>query len=208
MIRPALSRRRVIAAACLAPLVGCSMLTDPTQPQMYRLDPADLDPVASPVRRGSLAIAMPSAPENLDTDRIALTRGETRFEYFADSTWTDRVPALLQVLLAQAFETDGRVADVWTDRDAITAGYLLQTAVRAFTARYDNGAAAAPVVEVSLDVRLLRLPEQQTEGHTTITEQQQATRNDLRDVVRAFDVATGKALNRCVAFALGVMRRA
>jgi cholesterol transport system auxiliary component len=208
MIRPAISRRRVIALACLAPLVGCSMLTDPPQPQMYRLNPAGLDPAASGARRGSLEIAIPSAPQNLDSDRIALTRGATRFDYFADSTWTDRVPALLQALLVEAFEIDGQVADVWADRDAMTAGYLLQTAVRAFTARYDSAAGSPPLVEVSLDLRLTRLPDQQTAGRTAITQQQEAARTDLGSVVQAFDVATGKALNRCVAFTLGVIRRA
>jgi len=204
---PAMTRRRVVAAACLVPLVGCSMLTDPPAPRMYRLSPADLDPAASPVRRDSLAIAMPSAPQNLDSDRIALTRGATRFDYFADSTWTDRVPALFQALLVEAFETDGRIADVWTDQDAMTTGYVLQTAVRAFTARYDSAAVSPPVVEVSLDVRLIRQRSQQTEGRTSITEQQEAAQNDLGSVVRAFDVATGRALNRCVAFTLGVIRR-
>ena len=207
MIRPTIARRRVIAAACLAPLVGCSMLTDPPAPDMYRLTPADLDPAVSPVRRGSLAIGMPSAPQNLDSDRIALTRGATRFDYFADSTWTDRVPALLQILLVEAFETDGRIANVWTNQDAMTAGYLLQTAVRAFTARYDSAAVRPPVVEVSLDVRVLRQPAQRTEGRTSVTEQQDASRNDLASVVRAFDIATGKALNRCVAYTLGVIDR-
>lgn len=207
MNRPAISRRRVVAAGCLAPLVGCSLLSGPPQPQMYRLDPADLDPAASPVRHGRLAIGMPSAPENLDSDRIALTRGATRFDYFADSTWTDRVPALLQVLLVEAFEANGRVADVWTDQDAMTAGSMLQTAVRAFTARYDSAADSPPVVEVTLDLRLIRLPEQQSEGRVSISEQQQAARNELGSVVQAFDVATGKALNRCVAWTLGAMRR-
>jgi cholesterol transport system auxiliary component len=207
MISDAISRRRVIATAALAPLVGCSVLTDSPPPRMYRLNPTDLDPVASPVPHGRLAIGMPSAPQNLDSDRIALTRGAARFDYFADSTWTDRVPALLQTLLVEAFETDGRVADVWTDQDTLTVGYLLQTAVRAFTARYDSAADSPPVVEVSLDVRLIRQPAQRTEGRTSITEQQQAARNDLGAVVQAFDVATGKTLNRCVAFTLGVMRR-
>jgi len=118
------------------------------------------------------------------------------------------VPALLQVLLVEAFEANGRVADVWTDQDAMTAGYLLQTAVRAFTARYDSAAAAPPVVEVSLDLRLIRQPEQHTEGRISVSEQRQAARNELGSVVQAFDVATGKALNRCVAWTLGAMRRA
>ncbi|HUN40283.1 MAG TPA: ABC-type transport auxiliary lipoprotein family protein [Acetobacteraceae bacterium] len=207
MIHPAISRRRLVAAACLAPLVGCSMLTDPPQPQMYRLAPADLDPASSPVPRGNLAIAMPNAPQNLDTDRIALTRGATRFEYFADSTWTDRVPAMLQTLLVEAFESDGRVANVWTEQDSMTAGYRLQTAVRAFTARYNSAAASPPVAEVSLDLRLIHMPEQKAAGRILITEQQDATQNDLGSVVRAFDVATGKALNRCVQWTLAAMDR-
>jgi cholesterol transport system auxiliary component len=200
MKRMQISRRRIIATACLAPLAGCSLMTGSSSPQMYRLDPADLDPAESPLRRGSLAIGMPSAPENLDTDRIALTRGTTQFDYYADSTWTDRVPALLQTSLVQAFEIDGRVADVWTDPNPMSASYLLETVVRAFTARYDRAATAAPIVEVSLDMRLVRLAGHETEGRALITEQNPAARNDLRSVVEAFDVATGKVLNRCVAW--------
>jgi cholesterol transport system auxiliary component len=208
MTRPMISRRGAVAAACLAPLAGCGLLSDPPPAQMYRLDPVDLDPAVSPARHGSLAVGMPSAPRNLDSDRIALTRGPARFDYFADSTWTDRVPALLQALLVEAFEIDGRIADVWSDRDAIAAGFLLQTAVRAFTARYDSAAVRPPVVEVSLDVRLIRQRGQRTEGQTSITEQQEASRHDLGSVVRAFDIATGKALNRCVAFTMGMIRSA
>ena len=204
---PAISRRRIVAGICMAPLAGCSALMDSPSSQMYRLDPADLDPAASPVPRGSLAVAMPTAPQNLDSDRIALSRGTTHFDYFAESTWTDRVPAMLQALLVEAFETDGRVADVWTDRDSTTTGYLLQTAVRQFTASYGSAAVDPPVVAVSLDVRLLRIPRQQTVGRNMIIEQQKAARNDLADVVHAFDRATGKLLNRCVAFTLHAMRQ-
>ena len=207
MTRSTISRRRLLAAGCLVPLAGCSALMNSAPPQMYRLDPADLDPAVSPVRRGTLAIGMPSAPENLDSDRIALTRGAARFDYYADSTWTDRVPAMLRTLLVEAFEVDGRLANVWTDQDAIVPGYLLQTAVRAFTARYDSAAVQPPMVQVSLDVRLLQMPQQQTTGRDLVTEQQIAARNDLGSVVQAFDVATGRALNRCVAFTLGAMRQ-
>jgi cholesterol transport system auxiliary component len=201
MSRMYIPRRRIIAAACLAPLAGCGS----SSPQMYRLNPADLDPAESPSRRGSLAIGMPAAPENLDSDRIALTRGTTQFEYFADSTWTDRVPALLQTSLVEAFETDGRVADVWTDPNPMSASYLLETVIRAFTARYDTAATAPPVVEVSLDLRLLRLSGHETVGRTLIAEHDAAARNDVRSVVEAFDVATGKVLNRCVAWTVKQM---
>ena len=89
------------------------------------------------------------------------------------------MPALLQTLLLEAFETDGRIADVWTDPNPMAASYLLETVVRAFTARYDDAATTAPVVEVSLDLRLVRLAGHQTDGRTLITEQHAAARNDL-----------------------------
>ena len=206
MSRVQISRRRLIATACLAPLADCSLLPDSPAPQMYRLSPADLDPADAPLRRGSLAIGMPTAPENLDSDRIALTRGTTRFDYFADSTWTDRVPVLLQTSLVDAFETDGRIADVWTDPNPMAANYLLETVVRAFAARYDNAATAPPVVEVSLDLRLVRLSKHETVGRTLIAEHDAATRNELRSIVAAFDVAAGKVLNRCVAWTLSAIQ--
>jgi len=207
MIKPTISRRRVLAAACLAPIAGCSLISDPPAPQMYRLDPADLDPAPTQPRHDSLVIGLPTAPQNLDSDRIALTRGAARFDYYADSTWTDRVPPLLQALLVEAFETDGRIADVWTDRDVMSAGYLLETTVRSFTARYDGADASLPVVDVSLDLRLVRLPAQQSLGRNLLAEQCEAKRNDLPSIVMAFDVAAGKALNRCVAWTLSTMHR-
>lgn len=206
MNTPLITRRRMIAAASLMSLAGCSLISDPPAPQMYQLSPTNLDPPGSTVRRSSLAVDTPTAPENLDSDRIALTRGATRFAYFANATWTDRVPALLRTLLVEAFEATGRIADVWTDPDGMTAGYLLQTQVRAFTARYDAAAVNAPVVEVSLDVRLVHLPGQREVGRTLIANQSPAAQNDLTSVVRAFDVATAKTVDRCVTWTLQTMR--
>jgi cholesterol transport system auxiliary component len=201
-----IARRRLIAASCVMSLVGCSMIGNPP-PQMYRLSPTDVDPPdGPPVRHSSLAIDTPTAPENLDSERIALTRGTTRFAYFADATWTDRVPALLRTLLVEAFEATGRIADVWTESDGMSDGYLLQTQIRAFTARYDEAAASPPVVDVSLDLRLVRLPGQRTVGRTLIAEQSTAARNELSSVVPAFDAATAKALSRSVTWTLQVMQ--
>ena len=201
-----MTRRWLVAAPCAMSLASCSLLPDPPTPQMYRLRPTDLDPTDTAVHRGNLAVETPTAPENLDSDRIALSRGVTQFAYFADCSWTDRVPALLQTLLVEAFETNGKIADVWTDPDTMSTGYLLQTQVRAFTARYDDAADHPPVAEVSLDLRLVRLPGHATVGRTLIAAQSPATQNKVNNVVQAFDIATGDALNRCVAWTLKVMQ--
>ncbi len=201
-----ITRRRMMVSSCLMSLAGCSLVSNPPA-QMFRLSPTtDLDPAGPRVGRGSLAIDTPTAPENLDSDRIALTRGATRFTYFADVTWTDRVPALLQTLLVEAFEDTGRIADVWTDPEGMSSGYLLQTQIRAFTARYDAAAASPPVVDVSLDMRLVRLPGHRTVGRTLIGGQSRAAQNEVSSVVRAFDLATAEALTRTVTWTLQVMR--
>jgi cholesterol transport system auxiliary component len=201
-----IARRRLIATSCVMSLAGCSLIGN-APPQMYRLSPTDVDPPSGPtIRHSSLVIDPPAAPENLDSDRIALTRGATHFAYFADATWTDRVPALLRALLVEAFEATGRIADVWTDSDGMSDGYLLETQVRAFTARYDDAAASPPVVDVSLDLRLVRLPGQRTVGRTLIAEQSTAARNDLSSVVPAFDAATAKVLSRSVTWTLQMMQ--
>lgn len=201
-----LTRRRMLAASGLMSLAGCGLVSGASPPQIYQLHPTGLEPSGAPVQRTSLAVDAPTAPENIDSDRIALTRGVTRFDYFAGATWTDRVPVLLRTLLVEAFEANGRIADVWTDPDSMSAGYVLQTQIRAFNARYDGAAISPPVVEVTLDLRLVRLPGQRTVGRTLITERSAAAQNKLNSVVEAFDVATGKALNRTVAWTLQVMR--
>jgi cholesterol transport system auxiliary component len=201
-----ITRRRMMVSSCLISLAGCSLVSNPP-PQIYQLSPTtDLDPAGPRVGRGSLAIDTPTAPDNLDSDRIALTRGAIRFAYFADATWTDRVPALLRTLLVEAFEATGRIADVWTDSEGMSSGYLLQTKIRAFNARYDEAAASPPVVDVSLDMRLVRLPGQRTVGRTLIAGQSRAGQNEVSSVVRAFDVATAEALTRAVTWTLQVMR--
>jgi cholesterol transport system auxiliary component len=113
---------------------------------------------------------------------------------------------LLRALLVEAFEATGRIADVWTDPEWMTTGHLLQTKIRAFNARYDDAAARPPVVDVSLDLRLVRLPGQRMVGRTLIASQSPAAQNDVSSVVRAFNVATTEALNRSVRWTLQAMR--
>lgn len=200
-----ITRRRMIVASSMLSLAGCSLLPDPPAPQMYRLNPAVLDPSDSKVLHSGLVIDVPTAPTNLDSDRIALTRGATRFDYFADSTWTDRVPRLLQAMLVEAFEANGQVTDVSIDPDAMVSGYLLQSQVRAFTARYDEQAINPPIVDVRLEMHLVRLPGHIV-GRTLITGQSTAAVNNVRSVVLSFDIATGMVLSRCVAWTLKAMQ--
>jgi cholesterol transport system auxiliary component len=208
MTRPLLSRRRVLlTASCVVSLAGCSVLPDPPAAQIYRLSSLSDDPPNGPSLHKRLVIDVPSASESLDTDRIALTRNRTRFDYYADSIWTDRVPVLLQGRLIEAFENDGHIAEVGRDASALTPDYLLETEIRDFEARYGGPDGQPPAVAVALVLSLVRMPDRQMAGQTLITATASAARNDLDSIVEAFDVAVGKAMTGSVAWTLRTMGR-
>jgi cholesterol transport system auxiliary component len=201
-----LSRRRLLSSAsCIVPLAGCSVLPAAPVAQIYRLSPPADDPPNQRALRKRLVVDIPTASESLDTDRIALTRNLTRFDYYADSLWTDRVPLLLQGLLVDAFENAGTIAEVGRSARTLTPDYVLATEIRDFQASYAAPGEQPPAVVVTVALGLVRMPDHQMAGQTVITETSSASRNSLDSVVEAFDVAVGKILARSVAWTTRMM---
>jgi cholesterol transport system auxiliary component len=201
-----LSRRRLlVAVSCVVPAAGCSVLPAPPEAQIYRLSPLIDDPPNQRALHKRLVVDIPTASESLDTDRIALTRNRTRFDYYADSLWTDRVPVLLQGLLVDAFENDGTIAEVGRNAHILTPNYVLQTEIRDFQASYAAPGDDSPAAFVTLTLSLVRMPDRQMVGQTVITESSPASRNSLDNIVEAFDVAVGKILVRSVAWTTRMM---
>ena len=184
------------------------MLPDPPAPQIYRIRPLADDAPSKRLVRKRLVVDIPTASESLDTDRIALIRDRTRFDYYANSLWTDRVPLLLQGLLVEAFENDGSIAEVGRDAQTLTPDYLLETEIREFEARYTDSGQQAPSVVVALDFSLVKMPEHQMIGRTLITKSSSAARNSVDSVVEAFDVTMGKTLVRSIVWTTGIMTHA
>jgi cholesterol transport system auxiliary component len=205
MTRSGLPRRRLLLAPlALAAMPGCTMLGGTPPTQIYRLSPRLNDPPGDSRLPSALLIDRPTAPESLDTDRIALTRGTTRFDYYADSIWTDRLPALLQRLLVDGFESNGRTAEVESDLPAPDRGYVLRTDVREFEARYADADDGPPEVTLVLDLQLLALPDNRWVGHRLVSVRVAASQDKLDAVVDAFDAAAGQALAQIIAWTLDV----
>jgi cholesterol transport system auxiliary component len=208
MTPPLPRRRMLIAASCTVPFAGCSVLPSPPVPQVYRLTPVADDPPRRRILHRRLVVDVPIASESLDTDRIALIRDRTRFDYYANSLWTDRVPLLVQALLVEAFENDGSIAQVGRDAQTLTPDYLLATEIRRFEAVYAGSGDQLPTAVVALDLSLVKMPDHRMLGRTLITESASASLNSVDSIVEAFDVAVGKILLRCVAWTTSTISRA
>jgi cholesterol transport system auxiliary component len=201
-----LRRHLLVAASCIAPFAGCSVLPSPTAAQIYRISPAVDDPPHGQILRKRLVVDIPTTSESLDTDRIALVRERTRFDYYANSLWTDRVPLLLQGLLLEAFENDGTITQAARDASTLTPDYVLETEIREFEASYAGSGDQPPSVAVAWSLSLVKMPGRQMASRLLVTESAPASRNSIDSVVEAFDVAVGKGLERSVGWTVGVMR--
>jgi len=204
-------RRQVLLVASYAvPVAGCSLFPSPPTPQIYRLSPEGPeagDPQHRRILRRQLVIDIPSASESLDTDRIALIRGRTKFDYYANSLWTDRVPVLVQTLLVETFENDGSIAQIGRNAQDLTPEYLLETEVRRFEAVYGGEGDQLPTAVIAFALSLVKMPDHRMLARTLLVERTSASSNSVESVVEAFDVALRKILPQCVAWTTSVMRR-
>jgi cholesterol transport system auxiliary component len=200
-------RTFLLGFALLALLAGCSLVSTPQAAQIYRLSPQVEDPLGRPIPHSELTISLPLASESLDTERIALTQGRTRFDYYADSVWTDRLPVLLQTLMVETFQGNGRIAEVGRDNGGLTQGYVLRTEIRQFEAQYPNQASGPPEISVIIDIQLSTGTGGRVLGHKLVSVQAQASRNKLDAIVMAFDAATGEALAQTASWTVQTISR-
>lgn len=136
-------------AGCAGGLLG----THGDPPQVYRIAgaPAQSGGPSLPV---ALAVARPRAASSLDTERIAVVRGGSGFDYYAGVRWSDPAPQMLQQLLVEALVADGRFATAVAAPSRVPAEFLLDVELREFAAFYDT-ADAQPQARVRWQATLI-----------------------------------------------------
>jgi ABC-type uncharacterized transport system auxiliary subunit len=133
--------------------------------------------------------------------RLNGIRGRTKFDYHATSLWTDRVRALAQILTVEAFENDGSIAQAGRKAQDLTPEYLLGTEIRRFERSTAGWATSRPPPSP------VKMTDHRMLARTLLVERSSTSSNSVESVVEAFDVAVGKILPQCVAWATSVMRR-
>ena len=192
----------LIGAASLAVSACGNLLGPPPASQIYVLR------AAPPAQGGekvpwALAIDKPDASDALDTERIALAKGDTQLDYYANAVWPDRLPNLIQTALLAGFEATGRIDSVARDEDALHADYQLSTDIRDFEARYATPD-GAPTAALTIVAHMAEAHSRKIVANLTVTLSEPATANTVDAVVQAFDTALAKGTAQIVTWALAL----
>lgn len=200
-----------LSGLLLAVLPGCARVLDPgPAPTQLLLAPAMPAPGPGGALHLQLAVSLPETGRMLDTERIALVLGGAvgrEVRYYTGARWTSPAPRLVQRLLVEAFERNGRLDGAAEEAAGIYPDYRLMVDLRRFNIRMDDGA-AAPLVEVELALRLVDLKTGRIVAFTAVGHDCPAAGHGLRQVAEAFETAMTDVLARTVAWGLDSMAAA
>ncbi len=197
------SKLLLIAASSLMLAACSSILGPPDAPQMYALRPQPQPAQPGEKVGWALSILKPDASSNLDSSRIALAKNSTQLDYYANASWPDRLPDLVQTALLAGFETSGRIDAVARDADALHADYQLSTDLRDFEARYATPD-GVPTVAVTIIAHMANAKSRMIVSNLTVTLNEPASANSVDAVVQAFDLALAKAIAQITQWALAL----
>jgi cholesterol transport system auxiliary component len=137
-------------------LTGCSassLLAPSGAPaKIYTLSAPKEVASSAPQANWQLLIATPDAGLDINTPRIAIIPAPSRMDYYADVSWADRPPAMLQDLLVQSFDRSGRIAAVQRQSGGLKSDFLLTAEIEDF----EVDTTAEPTVNIRLTARLVR----------------------------------------------------
>jgi cholesterol transport system auxiliary component len=176
--------------------VGSALESKREEPEVFRLTaPETAD--GGDALPGALAVGRPRAPVSLDTERIAVTGPETRFDYYLGVRWAEPAPLMLQHLLVQALTADGRFATVVAVPSRVPSEYQLEIELRRFEAQSDGQ--GPPVVRVAMQVTLLDAKRGTRLASFPATASVTAEADRRAAVMAAFDAATREVVGSIVA---------
>ncbi len=203
MSKFAIDRRALLVTGLSSvALSACSgLIGPPDAPPLYMLK-ASVGPAGGGPRvPWQISVVLPDAPDSLDSARIALVQPNDQLDYFANSSWQDRLPFLVQAALIDAFEGSGRITSVGHDTDGLKSDYLLLTDIHDFQARYDV-ADGVPTAVVKLSVKLIAARTRTIAQAISVGKEVAASQNSVPAVVAAFNQALSDTMAQTVAWAL------
>ena len=108
---------------------------------------------------------------------------------------------MVQNQLVKAFETSGKLKNVFRDSGALRADYVLDTEIRDFEAQYAQPN-AAPNAVVRIESKLIKVANNEIVGSFIAEKSVQASQNQIDSIVGAFNEALGAVLQQTVEWSL------
>lgn len=184
---PAIARRTTLLAA-LGLLAACSSPPPATFDLSAAPHPGGVGDVAQ------TAVAVPTAVQLIDTDRIVVRSPGNQVAYLPGAQWPDRAPNLFQARLIQSFENASKSRRISRPGDRIVPSNQLNTDLRTFEVQTETREA---VVEVTARIvadrtggvgaaRLFaaRVPVSEITGPAAAIALNQAAQQVMADIVR------------------------
>lgn len=104
-------------------------------------------PVSGPSRKTrQVLIANPVAVQMLDSENVVVHVSGQEYQFLGDSQWSDRLPKLVQLKLAQAFQASGKVGGAGLPGEGLAIDEQVQTTINTFEIAPSQGMA---VVDIS-----------------------------------------------------------
>lgn len=184
-----LAPRRLIGAALLLALAGCSVLGDKPKERSthYAPDPRVQADPSWPQANWQLSLTPPTAARMIDSLRIAVRPAPNELQVYKGANWAKPPGEMLQDALLRALEDSSRIGAVARQGSGIAADYKLVLDLRRFESDYAGEALPQATIEVS--AKLLHNSDQRVAAARTFVQRQRAISTAVPDVVTAFDGA-------------------
>lgn len=188
-----------LVVLCLA---GCAKVLDPgPAPSHILLRPAMPERVASNALKVQLAVALPETDRSHDTDRILLVQGR-EVRTWAGVRWVGNAPALVQRMLLDGFQADGRLHAA-AETSGIFPDYRLTCDLQAFELRREG---ATLMADMRVMLRLFDARKNRIADSVTFEAHIPAATDTLDGGVSALDRAASQILGDTVRWTLQNMR--
>jgi cholesterol transport system auxiliary component len=202
MTKPRVGRFGVVTACATVALSGCfgSLLeSDAPADETYRLGQATVRtaPAAGSVTTFALVVTRPRSSTALDTARIAIAPGPSRFDYYTGARWAEPAPQMLQQNLVTALEASGRYAGVLAAPARSPAELMLDLELRHFEA-VATSTSSVPTVHVQLQATLVDARRASRVASFVAEARVAATENRLAAIMTAFETANTQVVDEVV----------
>lgn len=199
-----IARRLFLTGISSLALSACSgnLIGPPEAGPIYMVAPKfAAQPAGGEKVKWALAILRPDMAGGLDTDRIALTQPDGTMDYYANATYPDRLPNIVQHALLDGFEACGRIDAVAREQDALHADYNLAVEIKDFAAHYSQKD-GIPAVTVALTVKLTTAHGRDIVGNFSTSQTAAASANSAGAATEALQQALGTVVTRIVNWTL------